>query len=158
MPITANQIDIWRQSAGEDQNLEFKEAKSTFDRNKLSEYCVAIANEGGGHLVLGVVDKPPRPVVGTRAFPNIVDAADKLFIAVGFRVEIEEVVHSDGRILVFQIPSRPRGTAYHLDGKYLMRSGASLTHMSEDRLRSIFAEGGQIGLNNQASCVRAARK
>ena len=67
--------------------------------------------------------------------------AEKLFTAVGFRVDIEEVAHPDGRVLVFHIPSRPRGTAYHLDGAYLMRSGETLVPMSEDRLRGIFAEG-----------------
>jgi hypothetical protein len=56
-------------------------------------------------------------------------------------VDIEEVAHPDGRVLVFHIPSRPRGTAYHLDGKYLMRSGEALVPMSEDQLRRIFAEG-----------------
>ena len=43
--------------------------------------------------------------------------------------------------MVFHIPSRPRGTAYHLNGAYLMRSGEELVPMSEDRLRKIFAEG-----------------
>jgi hypothetical protein len=37
----------------EHQRLEFKEAKNSFDRRGLNEYCVAIANEGGGNLVLG---------------------------------------------------------------------------------------------------------
>ena len=44
-------------------------------------------------------------------------------------------------MLVFHIPSRPRGTAYHHDGKYLMRAGEALVPMSEDQLRRIFAEG-----------------
>ena len=42
---------------------------------------------------------------------------------------------------MFRVPSRPRGTAYHLNGAYLMRSGEALVPMSEDRLRAIFAEG-----------------
>lgn len=109
--------------------------------HKLYEYCVALANEGGGHLLLGVADKPPRLVVGTQAFNDPVAMAEKLFRAVGFRVDIEAVTHPDGRVLVFHIPSRPRGTAYHLDGKYLMRSGEALVPMSEDQLRRIFAEG-----------------
>jgi predicted HTH transcriptional regulator len=138
---TSGQIDIWRQFLSEHQQLEFKEAKNQFDTRKLSEYCVAIANEGGGMLVLGVADQPPRAVVGTKAFPDTVDAAAKLFQSVGFRVDIEEVMHPDGRVLVFHIPSRPRGTAYHHDGKYLMRAGETLVSMSEDMLRRIFAEG-----------------
>lgn len=141
MVTTPEQIDLWRKSPSERQRLEFKEAKTQFDNRKLYEYCVALANEGGGHLLLGVADKPPRAVVGTRAFSDPVAMAEKLFQAIGFRVDIEEVAHPDGRVLVFHIPSRPRGTAYHLDGKYLMRSGEALVPMSEDQLRRIFAEG-----------------
>lgn len=141
MVTTPEQIDLWRQSPSEQQWLEFKEAKTQFDNRKLYEYCVALANEGGGNLLLGVADKPPRPVVGTQAFSDPVAMAEKLFKAVGFRVDIEEVAHPDGRVLVFHIPARPRGTAYHLDGKYLMRSGEALVPMSEDQLRRIFAEG-----------------
>lgn len=141
MAVTPAQVDLWRQEPTEHQALEFKEAKASFNFEKLKEYCVAIANEGGGHLLLGVSDKKPREVVGSQAFQNPVDTADKLFRAVGFRVEVDVVAHDDGRVIVFTIPTRPRGSAYHLDGKYLMRSGESLTPMSEDRLRAIFAEG-----------------
>lgn len=142
MTTTPEQINIWRSALTETQRLEFKEAKTQFDNRKLYKYCVAIANEGGGQLLLGIADKPPRPVVGTAAFNNPVEMAEKLFEAVGFRVDIEEVQHPDGRVLVFHIPPRPRGTAYHLDGAYLMRAGEELVPMSEDQLRRIFAEGG----------------
>ncbi|WP_151816821.1 ATP-binding protein [Acinetobacter junii] len=141
MSITVEQINLWRQLPSETQNLEFKEAKTQYDTKKLSRYCVAIANEGGGHLILGVKDKLPREVVGTQAFNDVVDIAGKLFTWVGFRVDIEEINHPDGRILVFIIPPRPRGTAYHYEGAYLMRSGEELVPMSEDQLRKIFAEG-----------------
>ncbi|PJK08457.1 MloB [Lysobacteraceae bacterium NML08-0793] len=141
MNITAAQIDLWRSSASETQNLEFKEARNQYDTKKLCRYCVAIANEGGGHLVLGIADKPPRPVVGSAAFPDMQDIAEKLFQWLGFRVDVEEVLHPDGRVVVFIIPGRPRGTAYHYEGAYLMRSGEELVPMSEDQLRRIFAEG-----------------
>jgi predicted HTH transcriptional regulator len=141
MATTPAQIDLWRQAPTEHQNLEFKEAKTGYDSVKLWSYCVAIANEGGGHLVLGVADKPPRPVVGSTACSDPIGAATQVSAKVGFRVDIEEVAHPDGRVVVFHIPPRPRGTAYHLDGRYLMRSGASLVPMSEDRLRVIFEEG-----------------
>jgi ATP-dependent DNA helicase RecG len=141
MSTTPEQIDLWRAAHSEHQHLEFKEAKTQFDSRRLHEYCVALANEGGGYLLFGVADKPPRTVVGTQAFPDTVTAAEKLFQALGFRVDIEEVTHPQGRVLVFHIPPRPRGTAYHLDGKYLMRSGEALVPMSEDQLRRIFAEG-----------------
>lgn len=146
MITTPEQIDLWIKSPTEHQRLEFKEAKEQFDNRKLYEYCVALANEGGGTLLLGVTSEHPRKVVGTQAFNDPVKMAEKLFQAIGFRVDIEEVQHPNGRALVFHIPARPRGTAYHLEGKYLegkylMRSGSSLRPMSEDQLRRIFAEG-----------------
>ena len=141
MSITADQIDLWRSSASETQNLEFKEARQQYDTTKLCRYCVAIANEGGGHLVLGIADKLPRPVVGSAAFADTQGTAEKLFQRLGFRVDVEAVAHPDGRVVVCIIPGRPKGTAYHYDGAYLMRSGEELVPMSEDQLRRIFAEG-----------------
>lgn len=141
MATTVSQIDAWRAARSEHQNLEFKEAKTQFDNRKLYKYCVALANEGGGHLLLGIEDQPPRKVVGTAAFNDPVDMAAKMFQVLGFRVEIEEVSHPDGRVVVFTIPSRPRGTAFDFEGAYLMRAGGELVPMSEDRLRAIFAEG-----------------
>lgn len=141
MPTTPEQIDLWRSMPKENQQLEFKEAKHQFDTRRLCGYCVAIANEGGGQLLLGIANDPPRPVTGSEAFSDTNDIAQKLFSWLGFRVDVEAVAHPDGRVVVFHIPSRPRGTAYHHDGKYLMRSGEELVPMSEDRLRAIFAEG-----------------
>lgn len=141
MVVSISQIDHWRSTPTETQILEFKEARVSFDRQKLNEYCVAIANEGGGHLLLGIVDENPRSVVGSDAFPNLVEIVNEVFQRVGFRIEVEAVSHPGGRVVVFTIPSRPRGIAYHLSGRYLMRLGSSLTSMSLDRLRVIFAEG-----------------
>ena len=141
MPTTIHQIDNWRAARSEHQNLEFKEAKAQFDNRKLYKYCVALANEGGGYLLLGIEDVPPRKVVGTAAFNDLVEMAAKMFQVLGFRVDIEDVSHPDGRVLVFHIPARPRGTAFAYEGAYLMRAGEELVPMSEDRLRTIFAEG-----------------
>ncbi len=138
---TPAHVDRWRASPSEHARLEFKEARTAFSLEKLYGYCVAIANEGGGHLVLGVADTPPRPVVGSSAFPNPTKTVEQVRTKIGLHVGIEEVVHPDGRVVVVEIPSRPRGTAYQLDGRYLMRSGEALVSMSEDRLRGIFSEG-----------------
>jgi ATP-dependent DNA helicase RecG len=143
-------VDMWRGVDSEHQSLEFKEAKLQCDTRKLSEYCVAIANEGGGHILLGVTDRPPRTIVGTQAFRDPVATAERLLDVVGFRVDIDAVAHPEGRVLVFHVPSRPRGTAYHLDGKYLMRSGEALVPMSEDRLRAVFSEGKPHWLSESA--------
>ncbi len=47
----------------EGENLELKEAKTNYPFDKLVRYCAALANEGGGKIVLGVSDKRPRMVV-----------------------------------------------------------------------------------------------
>jgi predicted HTH transcriptional regulator len=139
--MTPAEVDALLLVDSEEEHWEFKEAKNQYDTTKLRKYCVAIANEGGGLLILGVTNPKPRMVVGTAAFPDLVDTREKLLQWLGFRVDLEEIQHQGGRVLVFSVPSRPRGTAYHHEGAYLMRSGESLVPMTEDRLRSIFAEG-----------------
>lgn len=141
-PTPHEQIDAWRSSLSETQRLEFKEAKTQYDTEKLFQYCVALANEGGGILLLGVSNIPPRSVVGTNAFQATIKIEEKIFQTLGFRVDVEEVAHPDGRVIVFHIPPRPRGTAFNRNGAYLMRSGENLVPMSEDQLRKIFSEGG----------------
>ena len=140
MATTADQIDVWRSTPRETPNLEFKESKYNFDQDTLFRYCVALANEGGGYLVLGMTDAPPRTIVGTDAFQNPVKVQGQIFDTLRFRVDVEEIAHPEGRLLVFHVPGRPTGTAYNFRGTYLMRSGSSLVPMSEDRLRTIFTE------------------
>ncbi|TAD85992.1 MAG: ATP-binding protein, partial [Oscillatoriales cyanobacterium] len=66
--ITLETLEKWLLAPAETERLEFKEAKQQFDSNKLLKYCVALANEGGGYIVLGVTDKQPRQVVGSLAW------------------------------------------------------------------------------------------
>src|SRR5690554_6959422 len=131
--VNLEQIKGWLKNRKESFQLEFKEAKIQFDFVKLKKYCVALANEGGGYLVLGVSDKMPRNVVGTKAYRDVSKISSQLYKALNFRVNVEEFDHEDGRIVVFEIPSRPQGTAYQLDGAYYMRAGEELTAMSPDR-------------------------
>ena len=141
MSTSKQELDRWMGVPSESEHLEFKEAKNQFDVAKLYRYCVAIANEGGGKLILGVSDKLPRKVVGSEAFCNVSDVAEKIFSKLRFRVDVEEISHPEGRVVVFHIPPRPKGTAYQFDGAYLMRSTDDTVSMSEDRLRQIFEEG-----------------
>jgi ATP-dependent DNA helicase RecG len=135
------EIDRLIALARELEGLEFKEAKNQFDLTSLYRYCVAIANEGGGRLVLGVSDERPRRVVGTQAFRSPSEIRSRILDKLGFRVSAEEVAHPAGRLLIFHIPGRPAGTAYQIDGAYLMRCGGDTMPMTEDRLRAIFDEG-----------------
>lgn len=138
---TLQEIDKWLLAPRENEHLEFKEAKNQYTAEKVFRYCVALANEGGGKLVLGVTDKLPRQVVGSSAFVNPSDIQAKILHALGFRVDVEEVSYPTGRVVVFHIPPRPAGRPYHFEGAYLMRSGEEIVPMTEDRLRQIFAEG-----------------
>lgn len=137
--VTLETLNHWLSFPHENEHLEFKEAKQQFDTTKLLQYCVAFANEGGGHLILGVSDKS-RKVVGTNAFRDIGATKSLILQKLQFRVEIHELQHSDGRVLVFDIPSRPVGQPQHLNGTYLMRSGEELVPMTADQLRRIFSE------------------
>jgi ATP-dependent DNA helicase RecG len=134
-----DQLHAWL-NAKEDEHLEFKEAKNNFHFETLVKYCVALANEGGGRIILGVTDKPPRAVVGSQAFPDLERTKAGLVQRLRLRVDVEELRHPDGRILVFQIPSRPIGMPVHYEGAYWMRGGEDLVPMTPDRLQRIFAE------------------
>lgn len=138
---TIADLEQWIETPREGQSLEFKEAKNGYDTEKLYSYCVAIANEGGGKFILGVGDKLPRQIVGSNAYPNIDKIAQKILSKLHFRVDVETLIYLDKRVVIFNIPSRPTGTAYSLNGAYLMRSTEDTVPMSEDRLRQIFAEG-----------------
>jgi len=138
---TLEQLNRWLLDVPENEHLEFKEAKQQYDTDKLLKYCVALANEGGGYLVLGVSDKPPRQVVDTKAFPNTGDITARILETLHFRVAIVELQHPDGRVLVFEVPPRPTGQPIHYKGTYLMRAGEELVPMSADQLRRIFSEG-----------------
>jgi ATP-dependent DNA helicase RecG len=126
--------------ADENERCEFKEAKTSFNKERLIEYCVALANELGGKLILGVTNKKPRQVVGSRAFQNLEEVKHDLLTTLRLRVEVEEVICTEGRVLIFSVPPRPIGTPWHIEGRYLMRSGESLVSMSADQLQKIFAE------------------
>lgn len=141
-PTSIAQIDEWKAAKSETEHLEFKEAREKFEFYRLLEYCVALANENenGSVLLLGVTDRPPRAVVGTKAFSSISKVASDLFDKLRFRVGVEEVMYVDRRVLVFHIPPRPIGHPYELDGKFLMRSGGQLVPMTVDQLKKIFAE------------------
>lgn len=129
-------------AAPEGTRIEFKSATGGYHFVKLIEYCAAIANEGGGKIILGVSDERPRTVVGTSAFAEPGRTEAGLHERLGHRVPVEEL-HRDGkRILIVHVPGRLPGTAWSIDGKFLKRAGDELTGMSDAELRSIFAETG----------------
>ena len=140
MTVSTNELQTWM-NAREDEHLEFKEARTNFHFETLVKYCVALANEGGGRMILGVTDKLPRTVVGSRGFFSISNGRRAgLIERLRLRVEVEEIQHPNGRVLVFQIPARPIGVPMQYEGAYWMRSGEALVPMTPDQLQRIFAE------------------
>lgn len=159
MPITLDTLTRWLQAPVETERLEFKEAKQQFDSAKLMRYFIALANEGGGHVVLGVSDKLPRRVVGSQAYAAAHDLNQfkaRVVEKLRLRVEATEVAHADGRVLVFEVPARPVGTPLDFEGAYLMRAGEDLVPMTPDQLRRIFAEGKADWLSQPAREVASA--
>jgi len=126
----------------ESTRIEFKAASGGFHFEELAKYCVAFANEGGGKIVLGVTDRRPRSVVGTRAFDEPGRTEAGLFERLGHRISIEEYRHEGHRVLIVHVPARLPGTAWHDRGTYWMRSGDALVPMPDERLRRIHAETG----------------
>ncbi len=125
----------------ENEHIEFKEAKGNFHFEKLVDYCVALANEGGGRIVLGVTDKRPRKVVGTAAFELPEKTVAGIHERIHLKILWQEIAHPDGRVLVFEVPSRPVGHPLQYNGRYLMRAGEELVPMTADQLKRIIDEG-----------------
>lgn len=135
------QLDEWI-SAQEGESFEFKEAKTNFHFETLAKYCCALANEGGGKVILGVTDKRPRQVVGTKAFLQSEETRRSLMDRIPLRLEVIEISYEGKRVLVFDIPPRPVGMPIKYNHVYWSRKADSLVPMSEERLRGIFAEAG----------------
>lgn len=124
----------------ENEHLEFKEAKNRYGFEELVDYAVALANEGGGMMILGVSNSIPRRVVGSQAFQDVERTCAGLTERLGLKFAASELQHPDGRVVVFEIPPRHKGIPVHHKGAYWMRSGESLVPMTPDMLKRIFEE------------------
>ena len=127
-------------SSPEGERLEFKEARRSYSYREVHEYLVALANEGGGHLVLGVTNSIPRTVVGTDSLRDHAQQVHELTRQLGQRVDVTELEFPDGRVVVVSIGPRPLGQPLALRGRYLMRAGESTVAMTPDQLQAVFAE------------------
>jgi len=138
---TPEQIARWI-AAPEGERIEFKTARNNYHFEKLVDYCVALANEGGGQIILGVTDERPRQVVGTAAFPEPGRQEAGLYERVHHRVPIEEVSYEGSRLLIVHVPARLPGTAWEHNGRYLRRAGDDLVAIPGNELQAMFAESG----------------
>ena len=126
----------------EGERLEFKSATQNYHFEKLVDYCVALANEGGGKIILGVTDRRPRSIVGTAAFSEPGRTEAGLYERLHHRVPIEECRLDGYRVLVVHVPARLPGTAWQHEGRYLRRAGDDVVPIPDQELRVMFAETG----------------
>ncbi len=91
-------------------------------------------------MILGVTDKMPRKIVGSQAYRNLEKTKSDLITRLHLRIEAEELVVDEKRVIVFTIPSRPIGVPIQYQGIYWMRRGEELVTMTQDMLKRIFNE------------------
>ena len=108
-------------------------------------YVTALCNEKGGSLVIGMEDKYPHKVVGTRQNENSTGELEaNIYRDTGIRPKIYELYEDEAekkdRVLVIDVPSRPAGTVFKFEDVPLMRVGEELKPMSDEVYLSIIQE------------------
>ncbi len=122
----------------ESESLEFK--RSLLSRKQIGEYAVGIGNQGGGWLIMGVSDAPPRQIVGLAqlSISDLQRIRDGVLDATGIRVETHPLEMAEGWVLAIEIPGRPRGHIFSTRaGKYLTRTGEGLRGMTLAEMETI---------------------
>lgn len=138
---SAEEFKYWL-AEPEDSRIEFKSAANNYQFEKLVDYCVALANEGGGKIILGATDRRPRSVVGTQAFSEPGRTEAGLYERLRRRIPIEEMQFDGKRVLIVHVPGRLPGTAWNHQGRYLRRAGDDVVPIPDHELKVMFAEAG----------------
>ncbi len=141
-------LDELRSMPAENEWLEFKEARTSYDFDDLGRYFSALSNEANlrdrpcGWFIMGINDKT-RAVTGT-SFKKNKAALDRLKCDIanhtGNRItfkEIYEIFHPDGRVILFQIPAAPRGLPVSWKGHFYGRDGESLVPLNIHEIEEI---------------------
>jgi len=140
-----------RSLSAENEVVEFKEAKNTYDFTKLGKYFSALSNEANlcgkpnAWLIFGVEDK--RNIVGSQFRNNnrpFLDSlkgeiANKTTNRISF-IEIYELPEPEGRVVMFKIPAAPKGIPVSFDGHYYARDGEELVPLNLEKIERIRAQ------------------
>ena len=142
--MTIDQIIHLRET---EDKVEFKEAKTQYTYNKerrsILGYVVALANECGGKLILGVKENKslPHTIVGTTAWEGKEkELEEDIYRDLKIRVYTEVLYWEGKRVLIIDIPSRPIGRTLKFEDVPLMRVGELLLPMSDEHLLKILQE------------------
>ncbi len=137
---------LWEHA--ENEVVEFKRAKDSFDFDDLGKYFSALSNEANlrgqefAWLVMGVADK--KHVVEGTSYKNGEVALNKLKQDMAqhttdnlvFR-EIVPITIEGKRVLLFQIPATPRNIVMHWKGIAYGRDGESLKPLNQAKQDAI---------------------
>lgn len=129
----------------ETEILEFKEAKTQYDKDKLGKYFSALSNEANlmnrpkAWLILGVDDK--KQVVGTEISDKQInnykkEVSDHTSPNMTFR-EVHKVQINGKIVLLFEIPATPKGIPVSWKRQYYGRDGESLGILSLEEIDRI---------------------
>ena len=151
--MTIEEILSWKES---EDNVEFKEAKNTFPfmggassdpkkrRKCVLGYVVALANDGGGRLVLGIKEtsKNCYEVVGSNFREGSEGQLEQdIYAQKAIKVQCMSVIDAHGRrVLVISVPKRPVGQVYKFEDVPLWRVGDGLRRMDDSRYFQILSE------------------
>lgn len=140
-------LDKLLQLSAENEVVEFKEAKTQFDKDKLGQYFSALANEANlnaqneAYLVMGV--KNDRSIIGTLINDDqINDYKAEMVRHTSPRINFSNVatiLREGKKILLFAIPAAPKGQPISWKGHFYGRDGESLGALNQyefDRIKS----------------------
>ena len=129
----------------ENEVLEFKEAKNSFDKNKLGKYFSALSNEANLNnkqyalLIFGVDDG--KNIVGTTINDKTLNEYKlEIYNNTNPSIEFTDIFHidiNDKNVLMFKIPASPNGIPIAWKGHYYGRSGESLVALNLEELERI---------------------
>ena len=125
----------------EAEGVEFKPA--LLSRKEIAEYAVGIGNAGGGHLIMGVTNKPPRQVqpVSPLSADEVQQIRRSVYDSAQIHIQVESLATPSGNVVIVPVPARPRGQIFHTrDGKFLIRLGEDLRGLTLAELDAIRQE------------------
>ena len=130
-----------------EDKVEFKEAFNQYNykngRRSVLGYIVALSNEGGGKLILGVRENNNglHIITGSVAWKEREGKlAEDVYRDKQIRIQTEVLYEGNKRVLVIHIPSRPVGKTLKFENIPLMRVGEDLLPMSDEQLFKILQE------------------
>jgi len=143
-------LDKLLQLSTETEVVEFKEAKTQFDKDKLGEYFSALSNEANlkniecAYIIFGV--KNDKTIIGTSINDaQLNDYKNEMAQHTSPRLSFDETVRieKDGKnVIVCKIPAAPKGNPVSWKGHYYGRDGESLGALNQREYDLIRTQNG----------------